>query len=73
MTEILEINPVDTIRSEILEKLGHPKNVIKVDVKAIADNFYRVNVWTKIDEGLITAGKITHSEIIKFPAVLKQP
>ncbi len=70
MTEaILEAVPVDpmaAIRLGVLEKLGHPKNVIKVDVKRIYANSYRVNVWTKTEDGLTVAGKITHSEVVKY-------
>jgi hypothetical protein len=61
------VKPEDKIRIEILKKLGHPANVVKVDVKLLHGTSYRVNVWTRTEtDGLVAGHKITHSEVVKY-------
>ena len=36
----------------ILEELGEPKNLLKVEAKPLWDDYFRVNVYTQTDVGL---------------------
>lgn len=56
----------DAVKAKVLEKLGNPTNVIKVDVKPITTRTFRVNVWTKEGDGFLPCGKITHSELVEL-------
>ena len=61
MHEEIKSDMSEVIAQKILNRLGKPPNLLKVDCMNTYDNKWRVNVWVKDTDSVVPGYKILHS------------